>query len=332
MAKATEPASNDGAQRGRFEEELELLRQMVLIREFDSRLPGLYSKALIRGSTHAASGQEAVAVGACSALRDTDLVTSTHRGHGHSIAKGASIDRMMAELFARESGYCRGKGGSMHIADFDSGMLGANGIVGGGLGIAAGAALGLQLQGRDEVVVCFFGDGAINQGIFLECGNMAALWKLPVVFLCENNHYAMSARPETSTAVDDLGERARGIGLPDVTVDGMDVTDVQRAVADAVERARSGGGPTFINAECYRFEGHFSGDTLSYRDDDEAKAWAARDPIARLEARLTDSGFSDLAAFEEIRTRVAEQIDEAIGFATAAPVPGPEQAFEDLYV
>src|SRR5919202_6076058 len=225
---------------------LEMLRRMLLIRAFDSLLPDLYTRQLIRGSSHAALGQEAVAVGACAALEPNDYITSTHRGHGHTIAKGGDVRRMMAELLGRRDGYCRGKGGSMHIADFSIGMLGANGIVGGGFGIAGGAALSAKLRRSGQVALCFFGDGATNQGGFHEIANLAAIWKLPLIFLCENNRFAMSARVENMVAVQDLSERARAYGFPGVSVDGMDVVAVRDAVAEARGRAARGDGPTLV--------------------------------------------------------------------------------------
>src|SRR5438105_15640511 len=240
---------------------VEVLRRMMLIRAFDSLLPDLYTRGLIRGSSHAAIGQEAVAVGACAALAADDYITSTHRGHGHAIAKGCDVNRMMAELLGRRDGYCRGKGGSMHIADFSLGMLGANGIVGGGFGIAGGAALSAKLRGSGQVALCFFGDGAANQGAFHEVANLSAIWKLPLILLCENNRFAMSARVENMVAVSDLAERARAYGFPGVSVDGMDVVSVRDAVAAARSRAVRGDGPTLVVADCYRFAGHFSGDT-----------------------------------------------------------------------
>ena len=267
----------------------EMLRRMLLIRAFDSKLPSLYTEGLVRGSSHASIGQEAVAVGACFALQKTDYVTSTHRGHGHTIAKGGDVKRMMAELLGRTAGYCRGKGGSMHIADFSIGMLGANGIVGGGIGIAAGAALSATLRGSGQVALCFFGEGAMNQGVMLECGNMAALWKLPLILLCENNQFAMSTRPDEGIAVANPVERALGLGIPGKKVDGMDVLAVFDSVNDAAACARNGSGPTFIEAVCYRYEGHFSGDTLKYRSKDERREWNGKDPIRQLRARLEEA-------------------------------------------
>jgi pyruvate dehydrogenase E1 component alpha subunit len=285
----------------------------------------------MRGSSHAAIGQEAVAVGACAALAATDLVTSTHRGHGHTIAKGGDPNKMMAEIFGRQDGYCHGKGGSMHIADFDIGMIGANGIVGAGIGIATGAALSAQLLDRDQVVLCFFGDGALNQGIFLEAGNMAAIWNLPVVYICENNHFAMSATPESSLAVSSPVERAKGIGLPAAKVDGMDALAVHSAVREAADLARSGEGPRFLEAECYRFAGHFSGDTLAYRNEAEVAEWQKKDPIANLERRLVEWNVATEADFQSIQVEVVESIESAIAYADASPWPTEEQRLEDLY-
>lgn len=307
-----------------------LLSDMILIRAFDSRLPKLYSKGLIRGSTHAALGQEAVAVGACATLRRTDLVASTHRGHGHMIAKGADTGRMMAELLGRSDGYCRGKGGSMHIADFSIGMLGANGVVGGGFGLATGAALSATLRHTDQIVVCFFGDGAVNQGLFLEAGNLAAIWRLPVVFVCENNQFAMSSRPTDTTAVSSLVERARGVGIDGIEIDGMDVVAVHEAVREAGAKARSGEGPTFIEAKCFRYEGHFSGDTMRYRQPAELAEWMARDPIDVFTRELISIGAISEAAPEELREKAEALIDVALAFAEASPFPEPDQAWEDV--
>jgi len=309
----------------------ELLATMQRIRAFDSILPRLYSAALTRGSSHAAIGQEAVAVGACEALEPGDLITSTHRGHGHALAKGADMGRMMAELLGREAGFCRGKGGSMHIADFAAGMLGANGIVGGGFGLAGGAALTLQQRGAGDVVVCFFGDGAINQGAFHEVANMAAIWRLPLVLLCENNQFAMSAVISQMTAVEDLAVRASSYGFPGVSVDGMDVPAVHAAVAQARARAAAGDGPTLVVAATYRFEGHFSGDLMKYRDAEEAARWRARDPIAALARQLVADGVIAEADVEAGRAAAEREVEEALEFAKASPLPDPSQAYEDLH-
>jgi pyruvate dehydrogenase E1 component alpha subunit len=311
--------------------QVEMLSCMLLIRDFDSRLPQLYSKNLIRGSAHSAAGQEAVAVGACQALASKDMITSTHRGHGHSLAKGADPARMMAELLGRQDGYCKGKGGSMHIADFSLGMLGANGIVGGGFGIATGAALSSTLTGSGAVVVCFFGDGALNQGGFLEAGNMAAIWRLPVIFLCENNGHAMSARPEQMVSVKDLPTRALALGISGTSVDGMDVLAVREAVRAAAERARAGEGPSFIEARCYRFDGHFPGDTTSYRTEEEVRQWRLRDPIDLHARRLVQAATLSEGDVADLRAQAKETIDEAIRFARNSPQPPAEAAWEDIY-
>ncbi len=304
---------------------------MCLIRAFDSTLPELYTKGLSRGSSHAALGQEAVAVGACAALSADDYITSTHRGHGHAIAKGADPGRMMAEILGRSDGYCRGKGGSMHIADFAIGMLGANGIVGGGFGLAAGAALSAQLRGDGRVALCFFGDGAINQGAFHEISNLAAIWKLPLVLLCENNQFAMSARATATIAGGDLAARALAYGVPGESVDGMDVLAVRAAAERAVARARAGDGPTLVVATCYRFAGHFSGDTMAYRPRDESDPWLERDPVVAFRNVLVEQGVIDDAQADAIERDVAAAITEAIEFAKLSPLPEPDAAWEDVY-
>lgn len=324
-------ADANGARGLGAEELVELLRLMCLARAFDSTLPDLYTSGLLRGSGHAAIGQEAAAVGACSALRPDDVLTSTHRGHGHVIAKGGNVRRMMAELIGREDGYCRGKGGSMHIADFSSGILGANGIVGGGLGIAAGAALSEQLRGSDRVALCFFGEGAINQGVFHGVANIAAIWRLPLVLLCENNQFAMSARVGEMTAVTDLADRAAAYAFPGMTVDGMDVLAVREATLKAVERARSGAGPSLVVASCYRFMGHFSGDTMKYRSRDEAEPWLRRDPIIAFRDRLLEAGALTEETFDALEDSVRGDVEDALAWAKSRPTPSPEQAWEDLH-
>jgi TPP-dependent pyruvate/acetoin dehydrogenase alpha subunit len=310
---------------------IEMLSRMLLIRAFDSRLPMLYTQGLVRGSSHASIGQEGVAVGACFALKDSDYITSTHRGHGHTIAKGGDVKRMMAELLGRAAGYCRGKGGSMHIADFSIGMLGANGIVGGGIGIATGAALSASMRRTRQVALCFFGEGAINQGVFLECGNLAALWKLPLILLCENNQFAMSTRPSETTSVAELTQRALAFGIPGRKVDGMDVLAVFDAVADAAACARKGEGPSFIEAVCYRYEGHFSGDNLKYRSKEERASWSEKDPILKLQKQLIDAEIISAEKADGFVVSADRQIDEALEFAKASPLPDPTTAWEDLY-
>jgi pyruvate dehydrogenase E1 component alpha subunit len=309
----------------------DLLRVMALIRAFDSGLPDLYTKGLVRGSSHAAIGQEAVAAGACAALEERDYVTSTHRGHGHCIARGADVRLMMAELLGREDGYCRGKGGSMHIADFGRNMLGANGIVGGGFGIAAGAALSAQLRGDGAVALCFFGDGAINQGAFHGVANIAAIWKLPLLLLCENNRFAMSGRVERMTAVADLSRRAAAYDIPGETIDGVDPIAVRDAVSAAAARARAGDGPTLLVADCYRFAGHFSGDTMRYRTREEDEPWLARDPIRLYEQALIDAGVLTAEGATCVHEAAEAEVAAALEWAQTRPLPPASAAYEHVY-
>ena len=310
-----------------------MLRRMLVIRAFEERVAELYAAGTLYGHVHLYVGQEAVAVGTCLALRDDDYVTSTHRGHGHCLAKGAEPPRMMAELFGRRTGYCKGKGGSMHIADFSHGILGANGVVGGGAPAAAGAALGVKLQGRDSVVVCFFGDGAMNQGVVHEAMNLAAIWALPVIFVCEDNRYAITTPSAYAASGPGLVARAAGYGIPGAVVDGMDVLAVEEAVGAAVERARRGGGPAALVMETYRFRGHTEGEEAlgwTYRPADEIAVWKAKDPIARLERDLLARGVLTPPALEALRRGVQAEIDDAVAFAKASPEPDPSEAWSDV--
>jgi pyruvate dehydrogenase E1 component alpha subunit len=308
-----------------------MLRTMLMIRQFDQRALELYREGAVRGSTHPYIGMEAVAVGACAALRQTDRITSTHRGHGHCLAKGGDPRLMMAELLGMATGYCKGKGGSMHIADVGAGILGANGIVGGGIGLAAGAALAAQLAGRDDVTLCFFGDGALNQGILHESANLAAIWKLPVIFVCENNQFAMSARAEMFTSVPNPAVRAVAYGFPGVNCDGMDALAVYRAIEEAVARARSGAGPSLVVCDTYRYFGHHVGDPLNYRTKGEVDAWRARDPIDRFQQDLVARGILSVADAEALRVEVAGEIEAAVAFAKASPEPDLSVLMEDIY-
>jgi TPP-dependent pyruvate/acetoin dehydrogenase alpha subunit len=308
----------------------DLYRRMVLIREFDTLVTLLVKRGRIRGTAHSALGQEAVAVGTCAALRTDDRITSTHRGHGHAIAKGVAVEPMMAELFGRATGSCHGKGGSMHIADFSVGMLGANGVVGGGFGIATGAALGLRLQGSDAVAVCFFGDSAVNQGAFLENGNYAALHRLPVVYVCEDNGFAMSMPSSRATALDRLADRSAAFGFPGESVDGMDVVATRAAVAGAVERARRGDGPTLIVASCYRFDGHHIGDAEDYRTAADGDPWRERDPIATFRARLAAAGILAESRADAIVTEARARVAGAVEAAEADPLPEIADAWSDI--
>jgi len=308
-----------------------LLHQMMLIRAFEEAAEQLYLQGLIHGTMHLSVGQEASAVGACAALRPTDYILSTHRGHGHCIAKGARVDLMMAEFFGKETGYCRGRGGSMHMADVDTGNLGANGIVAGGVPMAAGVGLSIQMQRQDRVVLVFFGDGATNEGAFHESLNLAAIWNLPVIYFCENNQYAMSMAITRASKLEKLSDRACAYGIPGVTVDGNDLIAVYCATKEAVERARSGGGPTLIEAQTYRWKGHSKSDKQRYRTKEEVKAWQERDPIARLAQKMLEASLLREDDLQRLQARVDEEIASAIEFAKASPEPDPATILEGVY-
>lgn len=309
-----------------------MYRKMSEIRLFEEQVWDVYTRGLMPGLAHLYIGEEAVAVGTCTALRDDDYITSTHRGHGHCLAKGGQLDRMMAEIMGKEAGYCRGKGGSMHIADMSVGILGANGIVGGGFGIATGAALSSKLRDSDQVSVCFFGDGASNQGIMLETVNMAAAWDLPAIYICENNQYGEHTPYQAVTGVEDIADRAKGLGLEGVIVDGSDVLAMFDSVNQAVDKARSGGGPTLIEAKTYRFHGHHVGDAQTYRTRDEAEWWRTnKDPIKLLSDYMVDNGVAKQEELDAIYEQVEREVLNAIEFGKDAPLPPPEQAYEDLY-
>jgi pyruvate dehydrogenase E1 component alpha subunit len=309
----------------------ELFRRMVLVREFELRAIEERRSGLIPGFIHSCVGQEASAVGACLALEPDDVITSTHRGHGHLIGKGGDPRYMMAELAARSSGYCRGRGGSLHIADFDLGILGANGIVAGGIPIAAGAALAISMRGETRVALSFFGDGAVNEGAFHEAANLAGLWKLPAIFFCENNLYGEGTPQSKQAPVTDLAVRAEGYGFPGVLVDGQDVLAVYEAVRQAADRARAGEGPTFIEAKTYRYRGHYEGDPQVYRLPGEMEEWRARDPIPAFRQRLVETEMFDQAALKQIEAEVQDQLDDAVAFAKGAPQPEPHEALEGVY-
>jgi TPP-dependent pyruvate/acetoin dehydrogenase alpha subunit len=310
----------------------EMLRQMLTIRRFEERASADYLAGRIYGVVHCYIGEEAVAVGVCTALEPTDRIISTHRGHGHCIAKGADLDRMMAELYGRQTGYCKGKGGSMHIADFGIGMLGANGIVAGGIAIVTGAGLAAQMEGKGGVAVSFFGDGASNAGPFHECLNIAATWKLPMLYVCENNMYAAQTSAAATHALGDVAARAAGYGIPGVVVDGNDVIDVYQAANRAVERARAGQGPTLIECKTYRWRAHTErkGQPDS-REKDEIEAWKGKDPIGRFERRMRDQGDLDEPGFAALDREVMGRIERAVAFAEASPFPTPEQATDDVF-
>lgn len=310
---------------------LHFYRQMVKIRQFELRAIKERREGLIPGFIHSCVGQEATAVGACTALNADDVITSTHRGHGHLIAKGGDPKYMMAELAARSTGYCGGKGGSLHMTDFDLGILGANGIVAGGIPMAVGAAMAFHIRGEARVALAFFGDGAVNEGAFHEAANLAGLWRLPIIFFCENNLYGEGTPQEKQAPVRDLAVRAQAYDFPGVIVDGNDVVAVYEATAEAVARARDGEGPTFIEGKTYRYRGHYEGDPMVYRTKEEMEAWRQRDAINRLRRAMLDGG---LAAEEElvaIDDEIQEVLDEAVAFAADSPPPEPDSALVGVY-
>ena len=315
-----------------LEQQLHMYLQMAKIRAFEEQVNELYKGAKMPGLAHLYVGEEAVAVGVCEALRRDDVITSTHRGHGHCLAKGAAVDRMFAELLGKEAGYCRGKGGSMHIADQDSGNLGANAIVGGSAGIATGAALSAKMRGTDQVAVCFFGDGALGQGLLYETMNMAALWALPVIYVCENNLYG-EYTPGSETIAGEILGRARAFGIHAETIDGQDVQLVHATMRGLVERARRGEGPAFLECKTYRYYGHHVGDVnREYRTREEEKEWMTKhDPLLTLAARLTAQKLVDGDTFERITSDVKTEIEKGVEFALAAAYPGLEQVDEDVY-
>jgi len=310
---------------------LDFYRQMVKVREFELRAINERRAGLIPGFIHSCVGQEATAVGACAALNQNDVITSTHRGHGHLVAKGGEPKYMMAELAARSTGYCGGKGGSLHMTDFDLGILGANGIVAGGIPMAVGAALAFQMRRETRVALSFFGDGAVNEGSFHEAANLAGLWKLPIIFLCENNLYGEGTPQEKQAPVKDLSIRAAGYAFPGVIVDGNDVVAVYEATKEAVGRARAGEGPTFIEGKTYRHRGHYEGDPMVYRSDDEMAAWKERDPVAWLRKRLLDNGTATQAEISAVENEIQTILDDAVAFAAASPEPPAESAMAGVY-
>lgn len=308
-----------------------MLRQMIEIRHFEEKVFDLYGQNLVPGTIHLYAGEEAVAVGVCSALRKDDFITSTHRGHGHCLAKGADPKRTMAEILGKKTGYCKGKGGSMHIADFNVGMLGATAVVGAGLPIAVGAGLSAKLRKTDQVTACFFGEGASNQGTFHESLNLASAWSLPVVFVCENNLYAMGTRQSRIMKVQNVADRAPGYGIPGVTVDGNDVLEVYSAASTAVERARKGDGPTLLECKTYRRRGHSRVDPAKYRAKQEVEEWLAKDPINRLKEKTLQNQILSKEEIEEIEKEASAKVEEAVKFAVESPYPSPEEALEDVY-
>lgn len=326
--------SRRGQRKSRIDKEtfLEMYRRMLLIREFETRAAEEFAKGNINGHIHTYAGEEAVAVGACANLGGDDLITSTHRGHGHCIAKGGDVKYMMAELFGRRTGYCKGKGGSLHIADVSIGILGANGIVGAGIPIACGGGLSAQVRGTDRVCICFFGDGAANQGTFHESLNLASIWRLPVIFVAENNQYAQTTPQKYHMNVKSISERAAAYGMPGVTVDGNDVMAVYETVREGVRRARAGAGPTLVECMTYRLRGHYEGENMGYRTQAEVEEWKKRDPIERFRQQLIKTGAVTEEEAKEIESACLKEVEDAVKFAHESPWPKPEETLEDVYV
>jgi pyruvate dehydrogenase E1 component alpha subunit len=313
------------------EQPLGFYRTMMRIRSFESKAVELFAAGKLPGFVHLYLGEEAVATGVCANLTDKDFITSTHRGHGHLIAKGGKIDLMMAELFGRTTGYCKGKGGSMHIADMDIGILGANGIVGAGQPIAVGAAFACKYNKTDTVTVCFHGDGASNRGTFHESLNMASIWKLPVIFIAENNMWGISNNQTNSMNVTDIADRAAAYGIPGVVVDGNDVVAVYEAAAEAVARARKGDGPTLIECKTWRWRGHFEGDPAVYKKPEEQESWLKKDPIPRLGARLIELKYATQADLDKIAADAVAEVEAAVKYAESSPIPTPADVLTDVY-
>jgi len=306
-------------------------RTMVSIRKFEEKANDLFLGGVLPGFIHLYIGEEAIATGVCSNLSKTDLITSTHRGHGHCIAKGADLNKMMAEIYGKKTGYCKGKGGSMHIADFSIGMLGANGVVGGGYNLATGAGLAAKIRNSGQVAVCFFGDGASNRGTFHEAINMASAWHLPVIFVLELNQYASTTPYRTTCNVENIADRAHGYGVPGVIVDGNDVFAVYEAAKTAVQRARDGQGPTFIQANTYRIKGHFVGDPEKYRAREEVQAQKENCPIKRFREKLLADKTMTKSELELMEAAISGEIAAAVKFAEESPWPEPEEALDDVF-
>lgn len=311
---------------------IELYTQMLTIRRFEERVAHEFAQKTIPGIVHSYIGQEAIAVGVCANLRRDDRIVSNHRGHGHCIAKGADLNRMMAEIYGKKTGYCKGKGGSMHIADFSIGMLGANGIVAAGLPIAAGAAMAAQLEGGDRVAVVFFGDGACGEGEFHESLNLASIWRLPLIFACENNHYGVNMPVREAMAVQHIAERAAAYAMPGVVVDGNDLQAVHEATGIAVARARSGEGPSLLEFKTYRWRGHFEAQTImDLRPREEIEAWKEKCPVSNLEKMLLREAVLSREALAAIDAQVTSLVEESVRFALDSPLPDPSDALEDVY-
>ena len=304
---------------------------LVRIRTFESRAVDLFAEGQIPGFLHSYLGEEAIATGVCANLERTDFITSTHRGHGHIIAKGGDTRYMMAELYGRTTGYCKGKGGSMHIADRDLGILGANGIVGAGQDIAVGAGLSIAYRGTNQVTACFFGDGSTNQGTFNEALNMASIWKLPIVFVCENNQFGISMSQSRHQAIKDIADRAVSYGFPGIAVDGNDVMAVYEVAREAVNRARQGQGPTLVECKTWRWRGHFEGDPSVYKDPVEQEAWMEKEPVRRYRTFLEENEVMTADEMDAVDKRIDDEIDAAVVYAQESPLPQPEDVVKDVY-
>ncbi|UCB46556.1 MAG: thiamine pyrophosphate-dependent dehydrogenase E1 component subunit alpha [Spirochaetota bacterium] len=310
---------------------LEMYRRMVRIREFELTATDLFKRGQVKGAIHTYLGQEASGVGICMALRKDDLIAGTHRSHGHNIAKGANPKKMFAEILGKETGYCKGRGGSMHIAAFETGSLGALAVVGAGIPIAVGAALGFKMQGQKRVAVPFTGDAGSNTGNWHEGVNMASSWDLPVVFALENNHYGVSTNIKYTTKIEDLSIRAQSYGIPGVRVDGFDVIAVYEAAVDAVERARSGKGPTLLVTESYRLDGHYAGEPQVYRTKEEVEEYWKKDPIPRFRKHLMSNNIASENDLDGIEKEIKKEMVEAVKFAKESPQPDPDTAFDYIY-
>lgn len=310
---------------------ISMYQTMYKIREFEKAVVDLFSQDLIRGAAHVYLGEEAVASGACHALEKDDYIVSTHRGHGHCIAKGGKVHKMMAEILGKSTGYCKGKGGSMHIADLKCGILGANGIVGAGIPIATGAGMTSWIKKDNKVTLCFFGDGASNQGTFHESINMAAVFRLPVVFICENNHYAVFTSTEKALSVENISDRSIAYGIPGYSIDGNDVIEVFSTVSNAVKRARAGKGPSLIECKTYRWFGHFVGDPENYRSKEEVKKWKTKkDPIEMFKKKLIKEGMVGNKEFSRIENEIQKEIEDAKNFAKNSPEPEDKELWTDI--
>jgi TPP-dependent pyruvate/acetoin dehydrogenase alpha subunit len=314
------------------EELKKMFKTMLTIRRFEERAIDDFRNGKLPGFIHSYIGQEAIAVGVCAHLRKDDRIVSNHRGHGHCIAKGADMKRMMAEIYAKKTGYCKGKGGSMHIADFQIGMLGANGIVAAGLPIATGSALAAQLEGGDRISVVFFGDGAVGEGEFHETLNLASIWKLPIVYVCENNEYGVNTATSYSMAAENVADRAVAYSMPGVVADGNDLVTVYETAEKAVKRARTGEGPTLVEFKTYRWRGHFEGDGLpDLRPKAEIEAWKKKCPVAFTKKYLLENGIADEQELEAMNDDIMAQVQAAVDFAVESPLPNPEDALEDIF-